>query len=650
MPRPKKNPTTDNFSHGKGGYIFADSSPDALKSYSSVVDSFDGVTSQKVHAEEIITDTHVRQPFSREDYDWFRPGEAVPKKFKDTVKLCRSFYKSVGMVRNIIDLMVDFTCEDLEIIHTDLEKQIFFNVWAKKVQLQDRVESFVKNLLVDGNTVVKRVTGKLTKPVENEWVEKSLSAPDQKLKTKDNTPDKREIPIRYIFLDVVNLSWNHDDISILTGDRKLSMSIPRHITSIMKNKDTSIYQSLPQDMRTKLGSGDSIQLDMDKIYYTSLRKDDWESWGTPLLYGIIPDVFYKNKLRLAEVSALDGVINVIRIWKLGDHNLKIFPDVGAIDHLRDIITANPGGGALDIIWDSMIDMKDYYPPIDKILGAEKYTQVNSDILTGLGIPEVLIGGRGSNFSNSFIQLKTLVEKLKGYRNRVLDWVNNETSMVCHAMGWKKAPLVRFKEMNLHDENVSKRLIVGLLDRGIISVESVLEVYGQDFSVEIERIRREEEKLKEYNIDKFSPFDASKKLSSDDGGRPSDTKDVGPRDRKANPQTASIDIPLSFVNIFDKVYVPEYVKSIGKKNLRQLTSEEKSNIDNVRRYFLASLTPDSSVTEENIFFQLEHMNQVNTKLLSNLEKSYDSAGPKSTVTDLKTRQCEEWCRYFNKNSV
>jgi hypothetical protein len=39
-------------------------------------------------------------------------------------------------------------------------------------------------------------------------------------------------------------------------------------------------------------------------------------------------------------------------------------------------------------------MKDYYPPVEKILGSDKFKEVDRDILIALGIPEVLIGGGG----------------------------------------------------------------------------------------------------------------------------------------------------------------------------------------------------------------------------------------------------------------
>src|SRR5690606_10512365 len=104
-------------------------------------------------------------------------------------------------------------------------------------------------------------------------------------------------------------------------------------------------------------------------------------------------------------------------------------------------------------------------PIENILGEEKYNQVNRDILIGLGVPEVLIGGKGGNFSNSFIQLKTLIEKLKYVRSRVIEWLETEIAILCKSMDIKILPKIKCPPI-LDDENTTRKLIVGLFDRGI----------------------------------------------------------------------------------------------------------------------------------------------------------------------------------------
>ena len=47
-------------------------------------------------------------------------------------------------------------------------------------------------------------------------------------------------------------------------------------------------------------------------------------------------------------------------------------------------------------------------------------------------------------------------------------------------------------MSLRDEAAEKQLIIQLLDRGIISAERVVEVFGMNFMIEVERIKSEQQ--------------------------------------------------------------------------------------------------------------------------------------------------------------
>src|SRR5207247_2566531 len=100
------------------------------------------------------------------------------------------------------------------------------------------------------------------------------------------------------------------------------------------------------------------------------------------------------------------------------------------------------------------------------------------------------GGKGGNFSNSFIQLKTMIEKLKYIRRVVSEFIYCEMKLVKESMDIKTLPRIKFAEIQADDQNINKKLILGLVDRGLISVEAVLDVYGQDYMVELERIKRE----------------------------------------------------------------------------------------------------------------------------------------------------------------
>lgn len=596
-------------------YFVTTGQTNSYKNYDTV-SSFGSILHSKGSTFEPVTDVTVRVPFSRSDYERFRGNELVPSNFADIVKACRSAYQKVSIVRNVIDLMIDFACEDLKISHEDPKAEAFFNVWAHKISLHNVVKEFAKRWFLDSNIVVRRFTAKISKKALEEWNGKVIAKPDLPLIKKDYVDFlNSEIPIKYIFLNICSLSWeDSDDIG---GSKDLVFKPSNKFISRINNLKQNL--ALPKEyinIHEGITKNGSIKLDKNKLYICSNKKDSWEDWSMPYLFSILSDVLFKEKLRQADVSALDGVINVIRLWKLGDHKEKILPNPAIVNKLINILESNTGGGAIDIVWDSLIDMQEFYPPVDKILGSGKYEQVNKDILIGLGIPEVLIGGAGANFSNAWIQLKTVIEKLKDVRSYMIDWLNGEAEIVCKSLGIAKLPRFSFSRTSLEDENTTKKLIVGLLDRGAISLKAVLDIYGEDFAIEMERIRRE----KESGIETKSPIGVNITNQSQNQGRPVLTNDTTKRKtRKNNVRTSGFVYALDAISAIDEFVIPEYVSSLNISNIRQATAEQKNEINKIRDIVLSCINYGDALTKDNLLKISQSAQSFDTTVINEIKR-------------------------------
>lgn len=627
----------------------------ALASYNTVVSKFDAVSHgiSRGSLRDIKPDVTIRSPFNKDDYDFWRPSEKVPENFKDIIYACRSIYTKIGIVRNVIDMMTDFAIEDLSIVHQDKKHEAFIKAWMKKVKIHEAVEEFARHLLIDYNVVVKRTKAKISKPVENQWMSRAKEDV-QKLYT-DNQTNKKEIPWRYTFLNVAALTWSDDEEDKLTGKKKLKFKLSNKLLNKIKSPNFSndLLQKMPDIVKKSISNGQNeVELDMDQVYVAHNKKDSWQDWSIPYLYALLPDVIFREKLRQAENAALDGVINVVRLWKLGDHTNGILPNQAVINKLIEILEVNTGGGTVDIVWDSMIDMKEYYPPVAEILGSEKYDQVNRDILIGLGVPEVLIGGRGGNFSNSYIQLKTMVEKLKSIRSKIIDWLQTELSILCEAMDIPTSPKIRFNQMTLEDENATRKLILGLLDRGIISVEAVLNAYGEDFLLEAERIKYEKKFLKDHDVKVKSPLDKQDKSKSvNPKGRPPSDVDITRKQREAKPKRSEASLMIfasDAIDLIDKYIVPIYLKSLGISNARQLTTEQREEVDTLRLDILSKLNPDDSLDEESIIdisLRESKPNKLYYLTKKDIEEYVKDSGNYPTLAQRKKIEAVNWAKLY-----
>ena len=145
---------------------------EALSKISDNVDHYDGVMKTAGGFRRSFLDIEpnrsVRTGFTREDYNRFRSEEAVPQKQKEAIRMCMTAYDKVGIIRNIIDLMGDFACQGINIVHPNKRIEKFYRKWFQKISGKERSERFLNNLYRCGNVIVKRRTAKITKKIETE--------------------------------------------------------------------------------------------------------------------------------------------------------------------------------------------------------------------------------------------------------------------------------------------------------------------------------------------------------------------------------------------------------------------------------------------------------------------------------------------------
>ena len=90
----------------------------AMEQFSESMNAYDGISKANHRTFlDIETNISARPGFGRHDYHAFSPGEEVPRKQKQAMKMCMEDYDKVGIIRNIIDLMGDFGSQGIDIFH-----------------------------------------------------------------------------------------------------------------------------------------------------------------------------------------------------------------------------------------------------------------------------------------------------------------------------------------------------------------------------------------------------------------------------------------------------------------------------------------------------------------------------------------------------
>jgi hypothetical protein len=648
----------------------------AMERHAESIDTYAGVSKGSSFFrdfKDIEPNRSVRPGFTGQDYYAFRPDEQVPQRKKRAIKMCMDAYDKVGIVRNVIDLMGDFGCQGVNIVHENKSVEKFYQQWFKKINGKERSERFLNLLYRAGQVFIYRsnanITPEITKYIKSMASDIVIEMPEY---------ESNQIPWRYNFFNPLQIDIKDDKINLFVGRKDFQINP----TSFIDNfKDGAIpahvLETLPPEVKNRIQKGDrKIDLDPERMCVHYYKKDDWTNWANPLIYAILDDIIMLEKMRLADLSALDGAISNIRLWTLGNLDHKILPNKAAINKLRDILASNVGGGTMELVWGPELSYTESNSQVYKFLGSEKYNSVLSSIYAGLGVPPTLTGqaGNGGGFTNNFISLKTLVERLQYGRDQLTAFWEKECEIVRKAMGFRKSPHIVYDQMTLSDESTEKNLLIQLADRDIISHETVLERFKEIPSVEKMRLKREDKAREADNLpEKASPFHkpdkafeiekmekqgqinekiAEKKESQkpvNPAGRPLNKKDEEPRKKrvetpKSTPGVAEL---FNWANEqYDNIsnFVNEaYLSTHNKKSMRNLTKADVAELEAIKLDVLYNIKLMADNGPQEIVDCLNQQRKIPQKIEASL-KSQNISPISMNLVDYQRRAISTFVEY------
>ena len=642
---------------------------------------------------DIEPNRSVRTSITRNDYYRFRPEEAVPTRQKRIIKMCMDAYDRVGIVRNVIDLMGDFGAQGIDIVHPNKAIERFYKKWFEQVRGVERSERFLNYLYRAGNVIVKRRTAKINANKEAEL--RRTSAADMDIQSLKYA--KREIPWAYDFLNPLAVDVLNFYNGMFIGDPIFIMNLSRTTYDSFTASNVTArntFSKLPPDLQKMVKEGKrQIPLDKEKLEVYYYKKDDWLVWANPMIYAILDDLIMLEKMKLADLAALDGAISQIRLWRVGSLDHKIIPRRDVINKVRDILASNTGGGTMDLVWGPELDFKESQSQVYKFLGSEKYQPVLTSIYAGLGIPPTLTGAStGGGYSNNYVSLKTLIERLEYGRQLLTQFWQKEIEIVQKAMGFRFPAQIRFDSIILSDESAAKQLLINLADRAIISNETILERFGEMPEIEKTRIRREEQARRNDSVtpQKASPYhnpnlrnDVAKILVTKDGvdnsfyeemdlpkqdiplpvpagggggpqtpaktpqgnpqgGRPLNTKDAVKRKTKRvlpkSGESAAVLWAFNAQKTIAETVTPMMLDFYNKKNVRSLTKAEFDQLEYFKLCLLTGLQPFIELTPEVIKDLIDSANKPSQAFVNKVSDEIDNFvyinNRKPTVDEMK----------------
>ena len=632
-------------------------------------------------------DVSGRPGLTKSDYYNFRPDEAPPEKIKQIIKRAEHIYQRVGLVKNVIDLMGDFASQGISLVHRDKRIERFYRRWFKKINGKDRSERFLNNLYKSGNVVIDRRTAKINVKTADKLY-KALGQSDISDAIPDTGVGKKEIPWKYTFLDPILVDVCAGPLASFLNQKRYELTVPAHLRKIINSPKSEseklIVDSLPSQILDAASAKKAYPLDITKTLVYHYKKDDWQSWAYPMIYAIMDDITIIEKLKLADMAALEWAISNIRIFKLGNLEHRIAPTRAATAKLASILGNNTGGGTMDLIWGPDIELIESNTNVHQFLGEGKYTPHLNSIYAGLGIPPTLTGTFGAaGTTNNFISLKTLTQRLQYGRDVLASFWENEIALIQEAMGFRYPAKIEFDRIDLSNEDAEKALLIQLADRNLISDELLQTRFGVDADLEKRRLNREDRQRKTNQmIKKSGPWHdpqvensykkialqtglvapsqigltLEKKLPGDKSileltakntppspstptqlgkdspeslpgqpqqGRPKNSKDKENRKQKRfSPQTGA-SIMIWAIRAQDKIsdiINPIMLDFYKKKNIRSLTASQTKELDLFKTKILFNVEPLSKIDHELVVSKFKNIDTDSSKKIT--EQYYD----------------------------
>lgn len=619
----------------------------------------------------ISTNTTVKSDYQRSDYNYFR-SSGIPINRANVLKVCQEAYDKVGIVKNVIDLMSDYGSKGVKIKHPVPSVERFYQQWFSRVAGLERSERFLNSIFRLGSVVIYKSYGIIPSSQEEEF-KKVTATIDSDGEFKLDEYKNRYIPIKYTYLNPSSVEVLGEEMGIAFGRNiyvlKLNESFLSVTNSYLLNKFNNeqvikvLTQGLPKTLRSAiLEKKQYYILEDDRLSVYNYRKDDWQSWGKPITFSILNDLQVLEKLKLADISALDGAISNIRLWtvgQIGDSPQTTFlPTPGMLEKVRNILANNVGGGTMDLVWGPDLSFKESATSVHEFLGEEKYKPTIDAIYDGMGIPSPLRSGSTSGQTNDYISLKTLIERLNYGRNLLTDFWNKEIKLVQKACGFSKPAVLEFDYMVFTDEAAEKQLLINLADRDIIAPETVMEKFNLNSGIEEAKLKRDNKKRGNKLPNKAGPYHVaqtdheynkillqagtvtpsevgmelqprkdgeqtrqdilfeqqkqikdkeiqSKNQQAETPGRPPAIKET----KKRNPKTGqkikvstnaeTLLWAFSAQELIHKTLLPGLNHIFGKQNLRQLTESEFESFERLKCNLLFSFKPMEEISAEKI---------------------------------------------------
>jgi len=521
---------------------------------------------------------------------------------KEIVELCQKAYINVPIFRNTIDVLTEFSNTKVYFEGGTKKSRDFFDYWFNnKISGWDLTGQWLREWYRSGNVILYRFDGDVS--IEGLKDITKVYGADEKIDL-----DKiYKLPTKYL---VVNPADVKSQGALNFFDNTYYKTLTAYEVACLKNPKTEqvqdFFDNLDPDIQKRIKGGEVVLIPLDptKTYCFFQKKQDYEPFAIPLFYAVLPDIDLKLGFKKIEKIITRTVEYVILHVKVGTEELPNPEGINAINELF----SNETIGRL-LVTDGTTEMKFIIPDVNKVLGKDKYQQVNEDIADGL--QNIFFGDE--KFSSTSIKINVFMERLKDAQTAYLTYfLNPEIKRIAKELGFKSYPTAKMTHINLQDKVNLTRVYTRLMELSVLTPAEGLEAIQtgilpdpvQSLENQKEYTRQKEQGLYVPLTSNAPPIDEESNVTPTPKGQPGKGRPPGSGGNKLSGPRQESPVGISkssfaydLDKIKDLIIKTSSVESLAAKELRKkhsikkLTQEQESVAKQICKLVYANEKPE-----------------------------------------------------------
>ena len=503
---------------------------------------------------------------------------------RDAIVLCQKAYYNVGIFRNTIDLMTEFSASPIYLTGGSQKSREFFTAYFKKINLASFQDQFFREYYRSGNVFTYRFDTELSL----EDTLKIVQVFGSRIKAAKNI----KIPARYTILNPADIyvggsvNYNFNVYYKLLSDYELE-----RLRDPKTDEDIEVFNSLPEPTQKQIKNKNNrfilVPLDATKLAAVFYKKQDYEPLSIPMGFPVLDDINWKLEMKKMDMAVTRTTQQAILLVTMGAEPEKGGVNQRNLEAMQSLF-ANQSVGRV-LIADYTTKAQFVIPDIGNLIGPEKYEVVDRDIQIGLN--NILIGSE--KFANQSIKVQVFIERLKQGREVFInEFLVPEIRRISKDLGFKNFPQPSFEDISLKDDVQYSRIYNRLIELGILTPEEGVQAIQTGRLPTSEESIESQQKLRSFKDQGlYQPIigggGAQAGRPSGSTGIPQSTKNVKPVGTNANFSVSKIK-----ENILAAQNLEEEIKSAFRKklNVKKLSNQQKEDAEKISEIIIANETP------------------------------------------------------------